>query len=190
MRRRVVLITDGDEVARRTVAFVAACVGARFLARSAGNPTPLTGWQLVDAILQTPADPVLVLFDDCGDVLAGRGEQAMALLANHPAIEVLGALAVASNTCRTASVYVDCSVDYAGRVVPCGVDKNGVPHEDGDARVFGDTVGILGQLDVPLVVGIGDIGKMNGHDDVRRGAPITRKAVELILMRRGHHGGT
>ena len=46
------------------------------------------------------------------------------------------------------------------------------------------TVYCLDQLDVPIIVGIGDIGKMNRKDDVEKGSPITMKAVELILERR------
>ena len=51
----------------------------------------------------------------------------------------------------------------------------------------GDTVYCLDQLDVPIIVGIGDIGKMNRKDDVEKGSPITMKAVELILERSGYH---
>ena len=38
-------------------------------------------------------------------------------------------------------------------------------------------------LDVPIVVGIGDIGKMAQLDDYRKGSPITKLAVEIILER-------
>ncbi|PMU54581.1 stage V sporulation protein AE, partial [Pseudomonas sp. GP01-A3] len=38
-------------------------------------------------------------------------------------------------------------------------------------------------LNIPLVIGIGDIGKMGGRDDIEKGSPITRKAIEYILER-------
>ena len=37
--------------------------------------------------------------------------------------------------------------------------------------------------DIPLVVGIGDVGKMKRKDDICIGAPITRKAIEEILQK-------
>jgi stage V sporulation protein AE len=36
-------------------------------------------------------------------------------------------------------------------------------------------------------VGIGDIGKMAGKDSYEIGAPITKKAIEIILERSGFH---
>ena len=45
----------------------------------------------------------------------------------------------------------------------------------------GDTVYCLDSLDLPFVVGIGDIGKMGRKNDLSKGSPITMKAVELIL---------
>ena len=53
--------------------------------------------------------------------------------------------------------------------------------------MYGDTVYCLDELDVPIVVGIGDIGKMAGKDDYESGSPITKQAVELILERSGYH---
>ncbi|MFS8512909.1 MAG: stage V sporulation protein AE, partial [Planifilum fulgidum] len=91
MKRKVILITDGDRVAREAVEEVARQVGGRAISASAGNPTPLTGEQLVELILQAKHDPVLVMFDDCGSGGTGRGERAMEYVANHPDVEVLGA---------------------------------------------------------------------------------------------------
>jgi stage V sporulation protein AE len=54
-------------------------------------------------------------------------------------------------------------------------------------KMSGDTVYCLDSLDLPLVVGIGDIGKMGRKDDLSKGSPITMKAVELILERSGFH---
>jgi stage V sporulation protein AE len=46
-------------------------------------------------------------------------------------------------------------------------------------------VDVLNDIDVPFIVGIGDIGKMDKADDIGRGCPITRKAIEEILIRSG-----
>ncbi|MEG3070546.1 MAG: stage V sporulation protein AE [Candidatus Syntrophopropionicum ammoniitolerans] len=40
----------------------------------------------------------------------------------------------------------------------------------GGKLLRGDTVEIVDQLNIPLIIGIGDIGKMNGADDVKKGA--------------------
>lgn len=45
----------------------------------------------------------------------------------------------------------------------------------------------LDQLDVPIIVGIGDIGKMGKQDHYSKGAPITKKAVQLVLERSGFY---
>jgi stage V sporulation protein AE len=39
-----------------------------------------------------------------------------------------------------------------------------------------------------VVVGIGDIGKMDGSDDPDRGAPLTTRALKEILSRSGFNG--
>lgn len=43
IRRRVILITDGDEYAKRAVERVAQEVGGRCITQSHGNPSVLTG---------------------------------------------------------------------------------------------------------------------------------------------------
>ena len=137
-------------------------------------------------ILETPHDPVFVLFDDSGLQGEGPGETAMKYVAVHPAIEVLGVIAVASKTHYAEWTRVDVSIDAEGELTEYGVDKHGVKELD-VKRMNGDTVYCLDQLDVPIIVGIGDIGKMNRKDDVEKGSPITMKAVELILERSGYH---
>ena len=181
MKRKVILITDGDRVAREAVEEVARQVGGRAISASAGNPTPLTGEQLVELILQAKHDPVLVMFDDCGSGGTGRGERAMEYVANHPDVEVLGAVAVASNQRRGEGVPVDILLDREGNQVVHGVDKNGLEVKGEPPVIWGDTVEALNRISVPIIVGIGDVGKMDRFDDVKRGAPVTRKAVELIL---------
>lgn len=180
------MVTDGDEYAQRTVEYMAKEFGGRCISASQSNPTVLSGITLVDLILQTPYDPVFVMFDDSGFIGEGPGETAMKYVAGHPQIEVLGVLAVASNTHRNEWARVDVSIDRAGRLTEYGVDKDGLADVE-IGRINGDTVYCLDELDVPVIVGIGDIGKMYGNDDVKKGSPITRKAVELILERSGYY---
>lgn len=72
-KRRVIIVTDGDEYARKAIEHVAKAVGGRCISRSYGNPTTLTGSQTVDLILQAPYDPVFVMFDDSGFLEEGPG---------------------------------------------------------------------------------------------------------------------
>ncbi|KHF27449.1 hypothetical protein LR68_03729 [Anoxybacillus sp. BCO1] len=91
-------MTDGDEHVRRALEWLAKQFGARCISQSQGNPSWLTGKQLVELILQTPYDPVFVMFDDSGIIGEGAGEQALRYVATHEQIDVLGAIAVASDT--------------------------------------------------------------------------------------------
>lgn len=186
-RRKVILITDGDEYARRTIERVAEEIGGRCISMSSGNPSGLTGPQLVSQIRKAAHDPVLVMFDDSGYVGEGSGEKALRYVALHPAIDVLGVIAVASKTHQSEWTRVDICIDQDGELTPYGVDKFGVPEND-LGRMSGDTVYCLDQLNVPIIVGIGDVGKMERRDDVKKGSPITKKAVEIILERSGFHG--
>ncbi|WP_216830446.1 stage V sporulation protein AE [Alkalihalobacterium elongatum] len=183
-RKRVILITDGDESAKKAVQHVAKEIGGRCISSSAGNPSTLTGEELVNLIQKTPYDPILVMFDDCGYKMEGPGEQALRYVASDPTIEVIGAIAVASHTHFAEWTKVDVSIDRFGKLTEFGVDKNGLQDIE-IGRIDGDTVYILDELEIPIVVGVGDIGKMGGFDTIEKGAPITRKAVELILERRG-----
>ncbi|MBS2969481.1 stage V sporulation protein AE [Metabacillus sp. KIGAM252] len=184
MKRKVILVTDGDVYAAKTIAYTAEQIGGRWISQSQGNPSLLTGKELVALILQTPYDPVFVLFDDCGMPGEGPGEKAMMYVARHPSIQVLGVIAVAAKTRQSDWARVDVCIDRDGELTGRGVDKSGIQELD-DGRINGDTVYSLDRLDIPIIVGIGDIGKMARRDDVRRGAPITMKAAELILERNG-----
>lgn len=177
-KRKVILVTDGDMIAKEAVEAAARNIGARCISRSAGNPTTKSGEELVEMIKTTPKDPVVVMLDDRGYNGTGRGEEAMAYIAGHPEIEVLGVLAVASNTAKVCGCEVDLSVSRDGEIIDKPVDKLGRP---GANLLKGDTVEILDSLDIPLVVGIGDIGKMDGADDVEKGAPLTTRALKTIL---------
>jgi stage V sporulation protein AE len=185
-KRKVILVTDGDEYALKAVQFAAHQMGGRCISQSQGNPSLLTGQKLVNLILKTPYDPVFVLFDDCGYIGEGAGERAILYVANHLNIEVLGVIAVASNSHQIEWAKVDVCIDRFGELTEFGIDKYGLQELE-VGRINGDTVYCLDQLDVPVIVGIGDIGKMAGRDDLKKGCPITLKAVEIILERSGYH---
>lgn len=186
-RRKVILVTDGDLYARKAVELAAAAVGGRCISLSAGNPTVLTGKELIRLIHQAKKDPVLVMFDDSGLMGEGTGETAMAIVAADSSIEVLGIIAVASKSKHEEWTRVDVSIDRDGNLTEYGVDKFGTPETE-EGRLTGDTVYCIDSLNAPVVVGVGDIGKMAGADDYRKGAPITRLAVELILERSKYNG--
>lgn len=186
-KRRVILVTDGDEYAARTIEYVASEIGGRTISQTQGNPSTLNGAQIVQLILQAKNDPVFVMFDDCGLLGEGAGEVALKYVAEHPNIEVLGIIAVASKTHQTEWTRVDVSIDRFGELTEYGVDKSGLKDLE-LGRISGDTVYCLDQLNVPIIVGIGDIGKMARKDSVKNGCPITLKAVELILERSGYRG--
>lgn len=183
-KRKVILITDGDKVARKAIEKVARQVGGRCISLSAGNPTPISGEDIVKLVKMTPSNPILIMFDDKGTIGQGEGEQAMDYIINHPEIEVLGVVAVASNTEYTKEIDVDISIDRYGHIINGSVDKEGLPSTGGLA---GDTVEVLEGEDVPLIIGTGDTGKMDDFDSLKKGSPITLKAVEEILARSGFH---
>jgi stage V sporulation protein AE len=184
-RRKVIVITDGDYIAQKAVEAVAKQIGGRCISLSSGNPTPLSGSQIVELIKMAENDPVLVMFDDNGHYGQGRGEQAIEYVVTHPDIEVLGAIAVASHTKWVRGTKVRFSVDNQGQIVEEAVDKDGYAQKSLDNQIYGDTVDILTSLRIPNVIGIGDIGKMEGKDHLRYGCPITLKAVKWILERSG-----
>ncbi|MCM3714798.1 stage V sporulation protein AE [Halalkalibacter oceani] len=183
---KVIFVTDGDEAARKAVEQASREIGGRCISHSSGNPSHLTGEELASLILQTPNDPVLVMFDDGGYRESGMGETAMHYLANHPAIEVIGAVAVASSTHASEWAHIDVGIDRYGNLTEYGIDKDGLADLE-LGRINGDTVYVLDELSLPVVVGVGDIGKMAGLDTVEKGAPITKLAIEIILERSGYH---
>jgi len=183
-RKRVILITDGDRVAERAVELAARKLGLRAISRSAGNPTPLSGAEIVDLIKEAPKDPVLVMVDDRGKAYKWKGEQALEDIARSPDVEVLGVVAVASHTYDAKGSHVDASVTADGRVVDAPVNKEGEV-DAGHERLKGDTVDVLEELTIPVIVGEGDPGKQNGADYLSRGAPATIRAIQEILRRNG-----
>ncbi|MBP2634219.1 MAG: Stage sporulation protein [Firmicutes bacterium] len=188
---RVILVTDGDKVAQEAVEAIGSSLGLRCISASAGNPTPISGKKIVNLLKTVPYDPVLVMFDDKGHSEKAEGEQALEYVANHPDIEVLGVVAVASNTTGIEGIHADACVDCHGHVIDRPVDKKGEikpkPACACESNIIGDTVDVLNDLEIPVIIGVGDIGKMDKHDDLSRGAPITRKAIEEILKRSDLH---
>ncbi|AYV16108.1 MULTISPECIES: stage V sporulation protein AE [Bacillus] len=187
-KRKVILVTDGDVYAAKTIEYAAEKAGGRCISQSKGNPSTRSGPELVQLIKAAPNDPVFVMFDDSGLQGEGPGETALKYVASHQDIEVLGVIAVASKTHQAEWTKVDVSIDRDGEVTEYGVDKTGMREMD-EHRMNGDTVYCLDKLDVPLIVGIGDIGKMGRKDDISKGSPITMKAVEFILERSESHAG-
>ncbi|MDA8234065.1 MAG: stage V sporulation protein AE [Clostridia bacterium] len=182
-RRKVILVTDGDKMARKTVEVAARNIGARCISASAGNPTEISGERLVQLIQSTPHDPVVVMFDDVGMVGKGKGEKVLEYVSRHPEIEVIGAVAVASHTPYVEGVEVDVSIDRAGHLVEGPVNKEGQAESGRHKYLEGDTVDILNELHIPVIIGTGDTGKMDGKDSFFAGAPVTTKAFWEILKR-------
>jgi stage V sporulation protein AE len=187
VKKRVIFITDGDLYALRVVEHAANMIGGRCISQSWGNPTKKSGEELAEMIRKTPHDPVLVMFDDCGFKGEGPGEQAMRYIHNQPDFEIIGAVAVASKTHFAEWTKVHCSMDRYGELTEFGIDKSGLADLE-TGRINGDTVYILDELNLPFIIGVGDIGKMAGFDAVEKGAPITLKAINLILERSESHG--
>lgn len=180
-KRKVILVTDGDMVARKAVEKAAENIGGRCISRSAGNPTPLSGKEIIKLIKEAKYDPVVVMVDDRGHTGQGKGEQAIVEIKRCADIQVIGAIAVASNTEGVEGVPVDMSITKYGNIIEGTVDKCG--DKIAGKKLNGDTVDILNSMDIPLIVGIGDPGKMGGRDDCEDGAPIITKAMEEIIKR-------
>lgn len=185
MAKKVIVITDGDGRARAAVRQAARNLGLHYLERSAGSPTQLGGAELANLVEQATVEPVIVMFDDQGRKGKGTGEEALEELAKDSRIEIVGALAVASGTKGDKPVKVDESVTREGEVTKKPVAKSGIPEASGHEHVEGDTVGVLSRLRVPKIIGIGDLGKMDGQDAVDKGALVTTRAIREILEQQG-----
>jgi len=66
VKHKVILVTDGDMMAKGAVETAASNVGGRCISVSAGNPTVLTGREILDYISKAAHDPVVVMVDDRG----------------------------------------------------------------------------------------------------------------------------
>lgn len=180
-KRKIIVVTDGDHVAREALEVVAKKIHGRVISLSAGNPTHLSGPQLVRLIHRAKYDPVIVMFDDCGNAKEGYGERALRYVANHHSIEVIGAIAVASNCLNSRGTPVHMALDFHGNVISHSVDKYGRPQYQEELRIYGDTVEVLNAIQIPIIIGIGDVGKMRRYDYYKVGAPVTTKAIQLLL---------
>lgn len=185
--KNIIVITDGDEYARNVFDYLTPVIGGTCLTHLSENPTVATKSEIVQAILDAPSEPVYVLFDDAGVPGIGPGEKVLLEVAKDPHVNIIGAIAVASHTRFREWSRFTFAIDSDGELSANGVDKEGVPEME-IGRISGDTVYCLDQLNIPTIVAIGDIGKMRGKDDVEKGAPITRKAIELILERAETNG--
>jgi stage V sporulation protein AE len=180
-KRKVILITDGDRVARKAIEKAAANVGARCISRSAGNPSHMPSKKIIEFIRKAKWDPIVVMADDKGNIGEGSGEQVIRDIAKCDDIEIIGAIAVASNTEGVIGIEADFSITKYGNIVKKTVDKSGNPR---DGRIiYGDTVDILNMIKVPVIIGIGDPGKMNGKDGSGIGSPVITKAMQEIINR-------
>lgn len=182
-KRKVIFVTDGDLIAKKAVEKAARNIGGRCISASAGNPTPIPGSKVVELIMNAPYDPVVVMVDDKGSCHKGKGERVLEYVVNHPDVEVIGVVAVASNTDSTQGTPVDCAVNKRKEIIAGQVDKSGEKISDAKI-VLGDTVDVVRVLQGKtgaFVVGIGDIGKMDGRDDPLEGAEVTTKALKLVI---------
>lgn len=179
LKKRVIFVTDGDDFAKNAVEAAARNIGGRVISGLAGNPTPMDAESAIQLIRESDGDPVIVMVDDCGHAGIGSGEEMLMNIARHPDIDVLGVVAVASNAEGEEEIEVTKSVTKDGNVVDRGVDKHGAPKSS--KKVKGDTLSILKQMNIPVIIGLGDPGKMHYQDDAAKGAPITTKALKEIL---------
>ncbi|MDD4494552.1 MAG: stage V sporulation protein AE [Eubacteriales bacterium] len=179
--RKAILVTDGDDMAKRAVEKAASNIGARVISMSSGNPTPLSGEKLIELIMQAEHDPVVVMVDDKGQEGKGRGETALEKIIDCDNIDVIGVVAVSSNGKECSKANVTFSVTNDGRIIGKGVDKDGYSKQS--SKACGDTVSILSKYKDLLIVGIGDPGKMDYQDEIKQGAPITTKAFREIVNR-------
>lgn len=180
-KRRVILVTDGDKVAKEAVEIAASNIGGRCISASAGNPTVLTGKQIIELIEQAEYDPVVVMVDDRGARGIGKGEKVMDAILYDENIDVLGVIAVSSNGKDCRKINLSCSITSDGRVIEGVVDKDGIEKKNG--LICGDTLSVLKNKKSLIIVGIGDPGKMGYYDDCYIGAPITTMAMKEILIR-------
>ncbi|NLY90174.1 MAG: stage V sporulation protein AE [Firmicutes bacterium] len=184
-KKKLIIITDGDHWAQQTIEAAGKRLGLTTVSATAGNPTPLPAAALRKAILEAKGEPVLVMVDDGGERKKGHGERLLENLLLDDGLTVLGVIAVAANTRQVAGAPVNFSITREGEIHRGPVDKDGRPEPEGRTKVEGDTVDVLNSLHPPLVVGIGDIGKMTPAARAEAGARITTRAIEEILK---YHG--
>lgn len=183
MKKRVVIFTDGDQAAREAIKVACANVGAYPLTITAGNPSPLTGEEVLFLIKSCPHDPIVVMVDDGGWVGKGKGESIISyLLEAQDDIDLLGVVAVAAATRHTRGIKVDYSLTRMGAEVGAPVNKLGYPEAAGHQYLEGDTTELLLLQNGIRIVGCGDLGKMDWQDNPKEGAPVTTECLRTILF--------
>ncbi|MBM7555273.1 stage V sporulation protein AE [Halanaerobacter jeridensis] len=186
---KVVAVTDGDSTAAKAVQKAAEQLNLTVIYESAGNPTTISGSEIITKIKDCADEPVIVMFDDQGEVGAGLGEKAFLEVLRAPEIEIIGVLAVASDLKKVQGITPDFSITQNQELVKEPVDKIGKAEAVGHKTLEGDTLDMLNMLSDTLIVGIGDIGKMDDKDSVEQGAPITTRAISEILQRSEYEVG-
>ncbi|MFO7819995.1 MAG: stage V sporulation protein AE [Halanaerobacter sp.] len=180
---KIIAVTDGDETAAKAVEKAAAELDLSVIHESAGNPTSISGEKIVGKIKEVADDTVLVMFDDQGEIGTGLGEEAFLTVLDDPEIEIIGVLAVASNLKEVQGIRPDFSITQNAELINEPVDKTGKAEEAEHQILEGDTLDVLNRLSDTLIIGVGDLGKMEEKDLVQDGAPITTQAISEILQR-------
>lgn len=187
MSPRVILVTDADCTAKDAVETAAKRVGSRCISLSGcrhPEDVRLTPQDIEELVHSAEHDPIVLMVDDEGHVGEGVGEAVIRHLAQAPGIEILGVVAVASNTVEAHPINVQASITRHGEVVSGAVNKGGDLDGTGSA-LQGDTTEVLEELGIVNIVGIGDPGKMGHADSPQHGAEITTKALQEVLKRSG-----
>lgn len=187
LKKKVIIVTDGDRIAKKAVEIAAKNIQGRCISMSAGNPTNLKGCDIINLINIAKYDPVVVMVDDRGNTGKGKGEKAMECIIHSNEVEVMGIVAVASNTNGGKGVSVDLSIDKFGNINSCAVDKNG--NRINNKILKGDTVNSIDSYPNLFVVGIGDPGKMDDLDSIEIGSPIVTKALKEIIKKHKNRKG-
>jgi len=180
-KRNIIIVTDGDDVAKSAVEHATVSIGGRCISLSAGNPTILSGEEILALIKIAKYDPVVIMVDDRGNKGKGKGEEALEEVIQSDNVKVLGVIAVASNGKEKCGMEVNFSIDKNGSKIENAVDKYG--NELDIKLISGDTVSIIKKYKayIPIIIGIGDPGKMDKKDDISIGAPITTLALKEII---------
>lgn len=187
MSPRVILVTDADRTAKEAVEVAASKVGCRCISLTGGrhpDDARLTPEDVEELIHSAEHDPVVLMVDDEGAVGEGVGEAVIRHLAAADSIDIIGVVAVASDTKEARPVHVAASVTRHGEIIGMAVNKGGDLDGSG-GWLRGDTTEILEELGITNIIGIGDPGKMGHADAPKRGAEITTKALQEILNRSG-----
>lgn len=179
MNRKVIIVTDGDSIAKKVIEKAAVKSGCRTLSISSGNPTRITGSEMVRLIKCVKHDPVIVMADDRGDVGRGSGEKAIDYLIKSREVDVMGIIAVASNTKNASGIKVNYSIDKDGKISENSVDKHG--NIKMSKVLIGDTVNTINPSSVNCVVGVGDPGKTECDGDMDRECSNLTKAINIII---------